>query len=150
MTNTCMFEQRRGIKTVFNIRLSNEAGYVDLGKELGAVGISYVHCPIDYCGTNESDVDKLLDHLSVCPKPCLLFCQVGFRAAAMGIAFKTSQVQTARALSGCPTKTMIAEDDAKLLEGFSSADQHDSGLKSFVESYVASKVHHCLEEIAEH
>ena len=86
--------------------------------------------------------------LDACRKPCLLICEVGLRAAAMGIAFKSARARSALALQGglgSGARCLLSEDDAKLLEGFSRDPEEDSQFKTFIASYVASKVNNCLK-----
>jgi protein tyrosine phosphatase (PTP) superfamily phosphohydrolase (DUF442 family) len=140
--------QRMGIQTVFNIRRATEDGYVDLQKEFEEQGIAYERCPVDYQEPNEKDVDHLLGRLDACRKPCLLICEVGLRAAAMGIAFKSARARSALALQGglgSGARCLLSEDDAKLLEGLSRDPEEDSQFKTFIASYVASKVNNCLK-----
>jgi len=142
--NTLNAIQTLGIKTVFNLRFASEKGYVDLGSKLAEMGIEYQHHPITYENPNIDDMDLLLGKLDGCAKPCLIFCQVGLRAAAMGIAFKSARHGAAMALHNrAEGKALIDEEDQKLLDGF-CAQEHDMHLKAFVASYVADKVRHCV------
>ena len=137
-----------GIRAVFNIRVATEDGYVDLHKELAELGVAYERCPVDYQKPSEQDVDCLLGRLDVCAKPCLLICEVGLRAAAMGIAFKSARARTAMALQGAlgsAGRDLVCEDDTKVLEGFARTADEDSQFKSFIASYVASKVNNCVK-----
>jgi protein tyrosine phosphatase (PTP) superfamily phosphohydrolase (DUF442 family) len=137
-----------GIRAVFNIRVATEDGYVDLHKELAELGVAYERCPVDYQKPSEQDVDRLLGRLDVCAKPCLLICEVGLRAAAMGIAFKSARARTAMALQGAlgsAGRDLVCEDDTKVLEGFARTADEDSQFKSFIASYVASKVNNCVK-----
>ena len=145
---TAILLQEKGIQSVFNIRLTNEAGFVDFAAQLEPLGIAYAHSPIDYTSPNEKDVDHLLGQLDVCPKPCLIFCQVGLRAAAMGIAFKTARQRSAMALNGTlgsSARELISQDDEAILDDFCSGGAEDSQLKTFVMSYVASKMNNCMK-----
>lgn len=140
--------QEKGIKSVFNIRLTNEAGFVDFAAQLEPLGIAYSHSPIDYTEPNEKDVDNLLGKLDVCAKPCLIVCQVGLRAAAMGIAFKAARQRAAMALNGTlgsSARELITQEDEALLDGYCSGCAEDSQLKTFVMSYVASKMNNCMK-----
>ena len=132
---------------MINIRLTSEDGYADLAQMLEPHGVTYAHCPINYSEPKVEDVDNLLGKLDVCPKPCLIFCQVGLRAAAMGVAFKTARGRASMALNGSLGSSgmdLIGEDDSKLLNGFCK-EAEDSQLKIFVASYVASKVSNCAK-----
>ena len=85
--------------------------------------------------------------LDACRKPCLLICEVGLRAAAMGIAFKSARARSSLALQGglgSGARCLLSEDDAKLLKGLSRDPEEDSQFKTFIASYVASKVNNCL------
>ena len=143
--------QRLGIKTVLNIRVANEQGFMDIAEKLQAAGVSYAHCPINYGKPSERDVDHLLGLLDACAKPCLLFCQVGLRAAAMGVTFKTVRRRTAMALNGslgspaADLMELVGHDNAKLLDDFCSLEApEDSQLKAFIASYISSKVKNCI------
>ncbi len=91
--------------------------------------------------------------LDACRKPCLLICEVGLRAAAMGIAFKSARARSSLALQGglgsgarhLLSECLLSEDDAKLLKGLSRDAEEDSQFKTFIASYVASKVNNCLK-----
>ena len=66
----------------------------------------------------------------------------------MGIAFKSARARSALALQGglgSGARCLLSEDDAKLLEGLSRDPEEDSQFKTFIASYVASKVNNCLK-----
>ena len=142
--------QRLGIKTVFNIRLANEQGFVDIAPLLEASGVSYAHCPINYGEPNEQDVDRLLGLLDACAKPCLLFCQVGLRAAAMGVTFRTVRRRAAMALNGTLGSSpadfldLVGQENAQVIDEMSTDAPEDSQLKAFIASYISAKVKNCV------
>lgn len=135
---------------MFNIRLANEQGFVDIAQLLETSGVSYAHCPINYGEPNEKDVDRLLGQLDVCAKPCLLFCQVGLRAAAIGVTFRTVRRHAAMALDGTLGSSaagfldLVGQDNAKVIDEMGSEAPEDSQLKAFIASYISAKVKNCV------
>ena len=71
----------------------------------------------------------------------------------MGIAFKSARARSSLALQGglgsgarhLLSECLLSEDDAKLLKGLSRDAEEDSQFKTFIASYVASKVNNCLK-----
>jgi len=96
----------------------------------------------------EVAVDSLLAQLDTCAKPCLLFCAIGLRAAAMGIAWRVARDRSAMALNGTlgPSATaLMGPADTKMLDDYEGKYSGDSQLKAFVASYVATKVSNCAK-----
>ncbi|EKX45439.1 hypothetical protein GUITHDRAFT_61025, partial [Guillardia theta CCMP2712] len=80
-----------GVKSVINLRDKSELGFEDLSFELSKIGVECINDPLDYDMRADTDMDQVLSVLDKCKKPCLVFCQVGLRAAAVGVAFATTR-----------------------------------------------------------
>jgi len=132
-----------GVKSVINLREKGEPGFEDLSFELSKMGIECVHDPLDYDLRADTDMDQVLAVLDKCKKPCLVFCQVGLRAAAVGVAFSTTRKKGADAVKGVIDMNDVLETTYMNLLDDLDESHPGTTVKSFVAGYIASKLSNC-------
>ena len=134
-----------GVKSVINLRDKSELGFEDLSFELSKIGVECINDPLDYDMRADTDMDQVLSVLDKCKKPCLVFCQVGLRAAAVGVAFATTRKKGAEAVKGTVDLTNILETTYMNLLDELDESHPGTTIKSFVAGYIASKLSNCAK-----
>lgn len=132
-----------GVKTIVNIRESGEDGFISCETEAKTANLSFAHFPVAYDKWEDAQVDKLLAKLDSSPKPCLVFCETGLRAAAIAVAYKESRKAVLEVLQNNRKSETPLMDDAEisLLDRMQSQRNEDSAqYKDFVSKYVQSKI----------
>eukprot|EP00961_Rhodomonas_salina_P290314 3922973-Rhodomonas_salina.1 len=137
-----------GIRTIFNIRQQHEKGFMSFEKQAKSANLTYQHFPVAYDGWDTAQVDKLLANLDRSEKPCLVFCEMGLRAAAVAVAFKESRRAVRDVLDGRRDSEAPLMNDTELsifdnMENIKPG--HTFQYKGFVNSYIQTKIENALQ-----
>ena len=75
---------QEGFKSVLNLRSPNEAGFLDNEQQQAeALGLFYINIPVEFEEINDESVTQLFNQINKLPKPVLVHCDSGIRAAAI-------------------------------------------------------------------
>eukprot|EP00960_Hanusia_phi_P024933 733452-Hanusia_phi.AAC.1 len=127
-----------GVKTVINIQFESEGDFKGLEDDLTRLDIEYHNDPLDFEMNAEDELDQVLSLLDKSKKPCLVFCEVGVRAAAVGVAFSATRKKGEEVLGrqgSYEEQDILGPTYSQLLDEFTKSGPN-SKLKTLVAGYT--------------
>jgi uncharacterized protein (TIGR01244 family) len=85
-----------GYRTVLNLRSPREDGFIESEQQkVEWLGLHYLNTPMNLKEVNSGDIQIILQQISEIPKPLLLHCDDGVRAAAIALMHVATKQGTA-------------------------------------------------------
>ncbi|MCP6759753.1 MAG: sulfur transferase domain-containing protein [Fischerella sp. CENA71] len=81
-----------GFKSVLNLRSPAETGFVnDEQEQANAVGLEYTNIPLSPTQANQESLNQAIQEIENLPKPILVHCAAGARAASIALIAAANQ-----------------------------------------------------------